>query len=275
VNRFRERLGFWLTAAGVFLAVVSIVVSLLVEEIRHWWIFAAWPDVLSVGRGLIGLYLALGDWRYQVGVLGVALALGFGLTLIWVMSLLRRSRIELGRAESERTRATDQRDQARQLAALKETELERLERLRKSMIALDQATISEMLAPSDDPTAKRAAGIQTVLYAVRRNLAPSVPHIRMSFVECVRGGHTRAVPFPLSPRQVTGNRRRRYNLRVIKHLDLKHEEFTDIESLSDEVGLANRAIATGRMAYVHRTSTRWRPRTPAIGGPTMTSHTSR
>jgi GAF domain-containing protein len=134
---------------------------------------------------------------------------------------------------------------------VQQRELDRLENLRRKMITLDQHTISEMVTEGADVTTKRTESVRWILYAVQQVLSESIPDpdVRDSFIECVRDGRPRAIPFPPSPDPAV-RLAHIYTLRVLKHHGLTEVEINDIAGLPEGVGLVNRSVSSGEVAYV-------------------------
>ena len=269
-NRRRGRdLALQVSIAGLILAAIGIAITLVLSgDFRNWVTNQIWPGASAFLHWLWQLFWALGDWRLQLAVVAICLAqllAGCLFAALWwgqqanaavrraeadrderVAAALARTNEATTEAEGVVSNASKQLDSLRREADNRARELDRLENLRRAMIALDEATISEMVVAGADPSTKRAEAVSWILYAVQRVLGME---LRPSFVECIRDGRARAIPFPRSSDpQIHGASR--YSLRVLKNYGLTELEINDVASLTEDVGLANRAISSGKFAYV-------------------------
>jgi hypothetical protein len=272
-NRLFLVLALVAIAIGIFGILVTIVVTYWGSQIAAWVSQQAWPTVMSFFGWLQSSYSGLTDWRFQVAALAALVAVAL-LALLVVQSLRLRAaearirnikpasdaavghaEAERGKAEEEATqrvaKANAQRDQLSKRIEVQQIELDRLEWLRTQMIALDEGTISEMVGALATPAMKRAEAISRILYALLRIVRHSIGDARArdSFIECLVDGQPRAIPFPPSSDPAV-LARYNYKLRVLKDFELTAAEKYEIEHIPQDQGLVNRAIATGKRAYV-------------------------
>jgi hypothetical protein len=258
---------------GCLAIILNFVFTVWQGPITYWTVHSAAPTARSGLQRLSAIYAQLTDWHLQLAAVAALFAALF-LVLFGIQTLRLRSankrltglqpaadaaiqRAEAHSGEAIRdaelrvTNAVDELDEVNKRVELQERQIGRLTWLRTQMIALDESTISEMVVAEASPEKKRAEAISRILYALLRVIRHSIPDsgARDSFIECIVDGQARGIPFPPSenPQQ---RARYEYGLHVLKDFELTAAEKYEIEHIPRNVGLVNRAISTGKPAYL-------------------------